>query len=163
MTSKFRTRFFGLCISLAFTTFTAMADNGSVRPENLNLKAYIKTSAQVLNNSVSTVKTFETNILSKKTNTVCVCEIMELRNNNVQISKVAVFAEKTNNGELGNDYKIAERVIRKERKQMKDVYFDEIKTDNKMAVPTSCMNLYLKLKKGTPELKLYDILNVNSK
>lgn len=163
MTSKFRTRFFGLFLSLVITTFTAKADNGSARPEHFNLKAYIKASAQVLNSNVSKVKALETNFISRKTNAVCVCEIMELRNNNVEISKVAVFAEKTNYGDMGNDYKIAERVIRKERKQMKEVYFDEIKTSSRMAVATSCMNLYSKLKKASPELKLYEILNANNK
>lgn len=162
MANIFRTRFYCLCLMMAVATLPAVANNGTVRPEQFNLSAFIKASAQVLNKNSVKAATFPENLRSKTKNTICVCEIMELRNNNVHISNVAVFAEKTHKGNMGNEYKMAERMISRERKQMKQVYFDAVKTNARLAVATNCLSLYIKLKEATPELKLYDILGVDS-
>ncbi|HRO45510.1 hypothetical protein [Agriterribacter sp.] len=157
------TRFYCLCIIMTVTTLSANAGNGTVQPKQFNLNAFIRASVQVFNGNAVKAETFPEQLKSKTANTVCVCEIMQLRNNNVQISNVAVFAEKTNKGNMGDGYKMAERMISRERKQMKQVYFDAVKTNARMAVATNCLTLYMKLKETTPELKLYDILDANSK
>ena len=162
MAKLFRTRFYCLCIIMAVATLPAKANNGTVRPEQFSLIAFLKASFQVFNGNSLKVEVFLENLKSKTENTVCVCEIMELRNNNVHISNVAVFAEKTHKGNMGNEYKMAERMISRERKQMKQVYFDAVKTNARLAVATNCLSLYMKLKEATPELKLYDILGVDS-
>ncbi len=163
MANVFRTRFYCLCIILTVVTLSANAGNGTVRPEQFSLSAFIKASVPVFNGNAAKAEALIAQLKSKTVNTVCVCEIMELRNNNVQISNVAVFAEKTNAGNIGNEYKIAERMISRERKQMKQVYFDAVKTNSRMAVATNCLSLYMKLKETTPELKLYDILDADTK
>ena len=162
MAKLFRTRFYCLCIIMAVATLPAKANDGTVRPGQFNLSVFIKASVQVFNGNTAKVEAFLKNLRSKTANTVCVCEIMELRNNNMHISNVAVFAEKTHKGNMGNEYKMAERMISRERKQMKQVYFDAVKTNARLAVATNCLSLYMKLKEATPELKLYDILGVDS-
>ncbi|HRN55915.1 MAG TPA: hypothetical protein PLL71_05655 [Agriterribacter sp.] len=164
MANVFRTRLYCLCFVLATAAaLPAKANDGTVRPGQFNLDAFIKASVHLLNENSIKLQAFMKNVRSKPANTVCVCEILELRNNNMQVSNVAVFAEKTNNGNMGNEYKMAERMISRERKQMKQVYFDAVKTNARLAVATNCLSLYIKLKETTPELKLYDILDADSK
>ncbi|HTN06399.1 hypothetical protein [Agriterribacter sp.] len=163
MAKLFCTRFYCLCIMMAVATLPAKANDGTVRPGQFNLSVFIKASVQVFNGNTAKVEAFLKNLRNKAAGTVCVCEIMELRNNNMQISNVAVFAEKTNKGNIGNEYKMAERIINRERKQMKLVHFDAVKTNTRIAVTTNCLSLYMKLKEATPELKLYDILDADAK
>lgn len=161
MASKFRTRFFCLVVSFSIAAMSAHADNGSVRPEQFTIRNFIKQTALRLKDNANHLNTLVSNVSVQPVNRVCVCEIMDLMNSNENLVQVAVFAEKVNSGNIGVNYQLAERSIKKERKRMKEVYFDSIKTNTKLAVNTNCKSLYNKLKKTNPDLKLYEILNAD--
>ncbi|HRP58510.1 hypothetical protein [Agriterribacter sp.] len=161
MANSFRTRFGSLCIVLAMTASSAKANGDAVQPEQFNLTAFIKASVNILGENGVKVDAFVDQLKKKKSTSICVCEILELQNNNSRFTNVAIFAEKTNKGNMASGYKTAERVIAKEKKQMRSVYFDTVSINTKMAVASNCLSLYMKLKAQTPALKLYDILDAD--
>ncbi|HRP32626.1 MAG TPA: hypothetical protein PKV73_12070 [Agriterribacter sp.] len=162
MENVFRTRLLTLSVLLMMMmSQTVKAAPETVRPLQFSLSNFLQTSVLAFKGNTTTVERLLNQIRNKKSNSVCVCEIMELRNNNQEVSNVAVFAEKTNYGSIGDEYKAAERQIRKERKQMKQLYYDKIITQERVAVANSCLSLYIKLIGYNPDLKVYDILNAD--
>ncbi|MBX3241597.1 MAG: hypothetical protein KIT80_11475 [Chitinophagaceae bacterium] len=150
------------CFALFFITaaVTAKAGEEAVHPFQFDLKVLAKASIHLFNGNAATVNSLLQRIEPRR-DRVCVCEILEVENNNIEYSNVAVLAEKENDGNIGKNYKIAEQQISVEKKQMKAIYFDKLKVNTKMAVATDCMSLYLKLSQKTSKLKLYDILNAD--
>lgn len=163
MLHVFRIRLFCLSATLLIFSLSVFANGETVKPAQFQLNVFIQASLPVLNGNTSMAEAYLNETGKKINKSVCVCEIMELRNNNSQVSNVAVFAETTNYGNMGDEYKKAERLIRKERKLMKQVYYDEIRTQEKLAAATDCLNLYIRLKGYHPDLKLYDILDADHK
>jgi hypothetical protein len=140
---------------------SAKANDESVQPEQFNLNAFVKASVSILDGNAARVEAFLNKLKNKESTSICVCEILELQNNNSKYTNVAIFAEKTNKGNIGNGYKVAERTIAKEKKQMRSIYFDAVKINTKVAVASNCLSLYMKLKAEAPGLKLYDILDAD--
>lgn len=163
MANSFRTRFGSLCILFTMTAFCAEANGGAVQPENFNLTAFVKASVNVLGENDAKIEAFLDKLKKKGSTSICVCEILELQNNNSRFTNVAIFAEKTNKGNIGSGYKAAERIIAREKKQMRSIYFDAVKINTRMAVASNCLSLYMKLKAQAPALKLYDILDADRK
>ncbi|MBX3257740.1 MAG: hypothetical protein KF862_26665 [Chitinophagaceae bacterium] len=163
MKTSLRTRFCSLFIVFSLVALAAKADGGAVRPAQFNLNAFVKASVNFMGGKSSKADAMLENLKSKRADRICVCEIMELQNNNAEFTDVAVFAEKINNGDMGKGYKTAEREIIKEKKQMKARFFDEVKVNTKIAVATDCLSLYMKLRQDTHGLKIYDILDADAR
>ena len=161
MTTSVRTRFLMMLFILAGAISSAHANEDAARPGLFNLNLFVQATVDMAKPGSAAARQLLDNTRNSNTNSVCVCEIVELQNNNAQFSDVAIFAEKTNNGDLGREYKIAEQKISKEKKQMKAMFFEKVKTQTKIAATSNCFSLYLQLKGRYPELKLYDILNGN--
>jgi len=163
MKTSLRTRFCSLFIAFSVIALAAKADGGIVRPAQFNLGAFVKASVNFMNGKSSKAEVLLEKLKSKNSDRICVCEIMELQNNNAEFTDVAVFAEKINTGDMGKGYKTAEREIAKEKKQMKAMFFDEVKVNTKIAVATDCLSLYMKLRQNTNGLKMYDILDADAR
>lgn len=163
MTTSLRTRFLMMLLILAGAMPSAHANEDAARPGLFNLNLFVQATIDMAKPGTAAAQQLLDNIRNTNTNSVCVCEIVELQNNNARFSDVAIFAEKTHNGNLGREYKIAEQKILKEKKQMKSMFFEKVKTQTKIAATSNCLGLYLQLKGRYPELKLYDILNGNIK
>lgn len=161
MTTSLRTRFIGILFIMTAIISSAKANEEAARPKQFNLNIFVHTAFNMDKQGTQAVDKLLKSYISRGSQSVCVCEIMDLSNNNYQVNNVAIFAEKTANGNLGNEYKTAERLLSKERKQMKSMFFNKVKTNTKMAVTSNCLSLYLKLKGQNPELKLYDVLNAD--
>lgn len=159
MTTSLRTRFLMMLFILAGAMPSAYANEDAARPGLFNLNLFVKATIDMAKTGTAASQQLLDNIRNSNTNSVCVCEIVELKNNNAQFSDVAIFAEKTNNGNLGREYKMAEQKISKEKKQMRSMFFEKVKTQTKIAATSNCVGLYLQLKGRYPGLKLYDILN----
>ncbi|MBX2921301.1 MAG: hypothetical protein KF746_03840 [Chitinophagaceae bacterium] len=163
MKTSLRTRFCSLLIVFSVIALAAKADGGAVHPAQFNLNAFVKASVNFLEGTSSKADAMLENLKAKRADRICVCEIVELQNNNAAFTDVAVFAEKLNNGDMGKGYKIAEREIAKEKKQMKAMFFDEVKVSTKIAVATDCLSLYIKLRQDSNGLKIYDILDADAR
>lgn len=162
MKTNLRTRFSALFTAVLLTaSLSATAGDEAVRPSQFDLKAFVRASLNFIGGNAYAADALVEKLQSKPTDRVCVCEIMELQNNNASFSNVALLAEKTNNGDMGRDYKIAERQLTKEKKQMKAQFFDKVQVNTKIAVATDCISLYIKLRQESLGLKLYDILDAD--
>lgn len=162
MRNLLRTRFVLLVALFSLLTFAAQAGDEAVRPSQFNLNAFVKSSVNFLNGkSARKAEILLEKVRTQQNDRICVCEIMELQNNNAEFTNVAVFAEKVNNGDMGRGYKTAEKEIAKEKKQMKAMFFDQVKVNTKMAVATDCLSLYMKLNQENIDIKMYDILDAD--
>lgn len=164
MKSFLRTRFCSLSIAFfLFGTLTVQAGDEAARPQQFELTRLVKASVNFIGGNSGRTDALIAKLKNWQNDRVCVCEIMELQNTNNQFSNVAVLAEKTNNGDMGRDYKLAERQITKEKKQMKAQFFDNIKVNARIAVATDCLSLYIKLRQEKTGLALYDILDADAR
>lgn len=163
MRTFLNTRLSSLIIAflLILAEFPAVAGHDIARPAQFNLREFVKASLNFLSGNTHKANAIITNLEAKKTDMVCVCEIMELENNNVHVSDIAVLAEKTSYGDIAGEYKAAERLVKKEKKQMKSEFYDHIKVNSRIAVATDCVSLYMKLRQETTGLQLYDILDAD--
>lgn len=159
MTTSVRTRFLTMLFILAGAMPSTYANEDAASPGLFNLNLFVQATIDMAQPGKAAARQLVDNIRNSNTNSVCVCEIVELQNNNARFADVAIFAEKTNNGNLGGGYKMAEQKISKEKKHMKSMFFEKVKTQTKIAATSNCFSLYLQLKGRYPELKLYDILN----
>lgn len=164
MKSFLRTRFCSLSvIFFLLCTLSVKAGDDVVRPHQFDLAKLVRASVNFLGGNAGKAEVLLEKLKNRQTDRICVCEIMELQNANAQFSNVAVLAEKTNNGDMGKGYKVAERQITQEKKQMKAQFFDDIKVNARIAVATDCLSLYIKLRQETTGLKLYDILDADAR
>lgn len=162
MRNLLRTRFVLLVALFSLLTVAAQAGDEAVRPSQFNLSAFVKSSVNFMNGkSARKAEALLEKVRTQQTDKICVCEIMELQNNNAEFTNVAVFAEMVNNGNMGKGYKTAEREIAKEKRQMKAMFFDQVKVNTKMAVATDCLSLYMKLNQENINIKMYDILDAD--
>lgn len=140
-----------------------MAGDEAVRPSQFNLKAFVKASLSFVGNNSYKVDALLEKLQSTPADRVCVCEIVELQNGNVSYDNVALLAEKINNGDMGHDYKVAERQIAREKKHLKARFFDNVQVNTRIAVATDCLSLFIRLRQESLGLKLYDILDADAR
>jgi hypothetical protein len=142
-----------LCIILVDNN--SFAGDASVRPVSFLPK-----------NFLSTVKNVDADFALNEINRskgakICSCQILNLESANYQHRNVAVFAEKTNHGNYSSDYKIAKDAIEKEKRHLRQMFYDKLKVVNKIAQTTDCRSLYIKLKGADSSLVMYDILDAD--
>jgi hypothetical protein len=94
---------------------------------------------------------------------ICSCQILNLQSANYVHRNVAVFAEKTNSGNSSANYKIAKQVIEKEKKHLRELFYDRMEVLHTVAETTDCKSLYNKLKGSDQSLVIYDILDADIK
>jgi hypothetical protein len=92
---------------------------------------------------------------------VCSCQILNLKSNNYQQHDIAVFAERSSRGHYSNDLLLANRTIEKEKKHIKQLFFDHLQVVDRYAENTDCKSLYLRLKQVNGSLAIYDILDAD--
>lgn len=92
---------------------------------------------------------------------VCACQILKVASNNEKLEYVAVFAEKTNYGELTNSFTVAISVLEKEKKLMKNQFYPKMKVVEKISVYSSCKTLAGQLRSVNGNLRVYEILDAD--
>ena len=98
--------------------------------------------------------------IEKNNAKICACQLMDVKSNNEDLQNLVVFAEKTNNGDLTNEQKIAMTVLQKEKKNMK-TFYSEIKITREIVVATDCGSLYKQLKGAYNNLKVFGTLDAD--
>ena len=91
---------------------------------------------------------------------ICACQLMDVKSNNEDLQNLVVFAEKTNNGDLTNEQKIAMTVLQKEKKNMK-TFYSEIKVKREIVVAMDCGSLYKQLRGSYNNLKVFGTLDAD--
>ena len=91
---------------------------------------------------------------------ICSCQIMNLESSNYSRRHIAVFAEKTNHGSAA-DFNAARNRIRRERKHLKQMFYDKVEVVAEISAEGTCRSMYVKLKSNDARLQIYEILNAD--
>ena len=151
---------------LCFAVQTGFAGQGSVRPVRsvYIASARIEKLDSVLNKRVSVMEVKkESELTSEEANTsgkICSCQVLNLESSNFDHRYVVLLAEKKNDGSAAA-YAIARDRIQKEKKHLKQMFYDKVKVVSEMEGTGSCKEMYYRLRKADVSLKLYEILNAD--
>jgi len=99
----------------------------------------------------------ETNSSEEK---ICSCQVLNLESSNFDHRYVVLLAEKKNDG-TGTAYTIAKNRIQKEKKHLKQMFYDKIKVVSEKQGTGSCKEMFYRLRKADVSLQLYEILNAD--
>jgi hypothetical protein len=152
---------------LCFTVHTGYAGQGSVRPVNkVNfISAPIEQLDSILTLRVSLVEVKkESELTSEELNSsegkICSCQVLNLESSNYDHRYVVLLAEKKNDGS-GAAYAIAKNRIQKEKKHLKQMFYDKIKVVSEVQGTGSCKAMFYRLRTADVSLQLYEILNAD--
>jgi hypothetical protein len=91
---------------------------------------------------------------------ICSCQILNLGSSNYDHRYVVLLAEKTNDGS-GEAYIVAKNRIQKEKKFLKQMFYDKVKVVAEMQGTGTCKSMFYQLRTADKNLKLYEILNAD--
>ena len=159
-----------LSYTLAFLCFAALnvfAGTGSVRPVNpiaFRLSHIVKLDS-VLSASVSVISVEKASPSSmdkaaESSSRICSCQILNLESSNYDHRYVVLLAEKTNDGS-SSAYNVAKNRIQKEKKHLKQMFYDKVKVIGEMQGTGSCKAMFFRLRSADSHLQLYEILNAD--
>jgi hypothetical protein len=91
---------------------------------------------------------------------ICSCQILNLESTNYNHRYVVLLAEKTNDGH-SSAFTIAKNRIRKEKKHLKNLFYDKVRVVAELQGAGSCKSMFYKLRLTDRNLQLYEILNAD--
>jgi hypothetical protein len=91
---------------------------------------------------------------------ICSCQILNLGSSNYDHRLVVLLAEKTNDGSA-EAYTVAKNRIQKEKKFLKQMFYDKVKVVAEMQGTGTCKSLFYQLRTADKNLRLYEILNAD--
>jgi hypothetical protein len=152
---------------LCFVVNAGFAGQGSVRPVKFmpSLSINIKKLDSVLSNEVSVVEIKKATEMSPEeanasAGKICSCQILNLASSNFDHRYVVLLAEKKNDGN-GSAYTIAKNRIQKEKKHLKQMFYDKVELVSESQGTGSCKEMFYRLKTTNVSLQLYEILNAD--
>jgi flagellar basal body rod protein FlgB len=148
--------------SFMLIAMASTAGEKSASPFNFTLQN-LSAAEKAIEASNASAGIFSVNAEKKEKNKsrVCACEILKLSNNNADQENVAIFSEITNNGDINAEYKTALEILQKQKKNMKDQYYDKVKVNQTITAPMDCKTLYMKMSKSDGGLVMYDIIDAD--
>ena len=93
---------------------------------------------------------------------ICSCQILNLSSSNYDHRFVVLLAEKKKDG-AGNAFLKAKNRIQKEKKHLKQMFYDKIEVVSEMQGTGSCDAMFSSLRKVNVSLQLYEILDADIK
>ena len=94
------------------------------------------------------------------TGKICSCQVLNLESSNFDHRFVVLLAEKKNDG-TRSAYTIAKNRIQKEKKHLKQMFYDKIEVVSEKQAAGSCKEMFYRLKTADVSLQLYEILNAD--
>lgn len=92
---------------------------------------------------------------------ICSCQLMNTDAGKVESQLIGIFAEKTLDGKVPNNYRLMNEFIRREKIYFKIVFVRSIELREEIKAETDCMSLFNKLKKENSGLRMYNIIDVD--
>jgi hypothetical protein len=152
---------------LCFVVQTGFAGQGSVRPVICNSFHSLRIGKldSILSGRVSVIEVKkESDRTSEQANTtdgkICSCQVLNLESSNFDHRYVVLLAEKRSDG-TGSAYTIAKNRIQKEKKHLKQMFYDKIKVISEKQGTGSCKEMFYRLRTADVSLQLYEILNAD--
>ncbi|HTS44168.1 MAG TPA: hypothetical protein VMH01_07205 [Puia sp.] len=145
-----------ICSACSFAlSFNTFAGNGSPKP----VSPFSPDFFALVRKIDSSLALSE--IQSSRTRKICSCQILNLQSSNYKHNNVAVFAEKTSQGNYSAASRIATVVIEKEKRHLRHAFYDRLQVINRFSENTDCRSLFSKLKGADHSLVMYDILDAD--
>jgi len=94
---------------------------------------------------------------------ICSCQILALQISYRRQRNFALFAEITKRRNVSSDLTVTRKLIEKEKKYMKAMFYDKVEVINAFSELTDCRSLFKKLKTDQKQLYMYDILDADIK
>ena len=91
---------------------------------------------------------------------ICFCQILNLGSSNYDHRLVVLLAEKTNDGSP-SVFSVAKSRIQKEKKYLKQMFYEKVKVVAEMQGTGSCKSMFYQLRSADSHLQLYEILNAD--
>jgi hypothetical protein len=158
----FATTIFFICLSAT----NLIAGNGSAKPVNTiglrtyqieHINAFLSTNLKDLTADPSGEQSADH---KGRTARICSCQILDLASSNYSERRVVLLAEKTSQGS-SRDYVMARKHLQKEKKHLKEMFYDKVKVVAESQSVGSCKSFYFKLKTADSRLQLYEILDAD--
>jgi hypothetical protein len=111
---------------------------------------------------MSNIKNYDAVYNKKAVSKVCACEILAVKSNRQAIENIAVFSEKTNNGDLSADFAVAKEVLEQEKKHMKFFFYQKMKVIQKIVTTGDCKTVFKQLQVQNTDLKMYELLDADA-
>ena len=149
-----------------FAVQTGFAGQDLARPVNRIsvASARIIKLDSILSDRVSVLEVKEkSELTSEEANSsgkICSCQVLNLESSNFDHRYVVLLAEKKNDGSDAA-YAIARNRIQKEKKHLKQMFYDKVKVVSEMQGTGSCKEMFYRLRTADVSLKLYEILNAD--
>jgi hypothetical protein len=150
-----------------FAVQTGLASQSSVRPvTNVSFdSARIEKLDSILSNRVSVMEVKKESELTPEeanssTGKICSCQVLNLASSNYDHRYVVLLAEKKSDGN-GTAITIAKNRIEKEKRHLKQMFYDKIQVVSEMQGTGSCKAMFCRLKTADVSLQLYEILNAD--
>jgi hypothetical protein len=157
-------------IFLCLTSFKIYAGNEIALPVKAatfhliqieKLDSFLRSTVTVISVQKVSEKANDDLESSKSGSHICSCQVLNLESSNYDHRYVVLLAEKTNNGS-SSDYKEAKNRLLKEKKHLKQMFYDKIKVVAEIQGTGSCKSMFYKLRTADSHLQLYEILNADT-
>jgi hypothetical protein len=113
-------------------------------------------------NTATLINSIKNAPVEKNNAKICACQLMDVKSANEDLQNLAVFAEKTNNGDLSNEQQITMQVLKSERKSLK-TFYSKVTITREIIVATDCASLKKQLKGAYDNLKVFETLDADIK
>lgn len=108
------------------------------------------------------VETDKSSKFSPTGNLICSCQILNMESSNYDHRYVVLLAEKANSGKA-SDFRKAKNRIQKEKKRLREMFYDRIQVVTEIETSGSCKSMFFRLKTANDRLQLYEILNADQR
>jgi hypothetical protein len=152
---------------LCFAALNSFAGPASVKPVNKisfslkqieKLDSFLRARVSVI--SVKKASELSVEEASASTGKICSCQVLNLESSNYDHRYVVLLAEKKNDGS-GAAFAVAKNRIQKEKKHLKQMFYDKVKVVAEMQGTGSCRSMFYQLRTANSSLQLYEILNAD--
>ncbi len=162
---RFTFTLFVLCL----TFIEVFAGSGTVRPVHTasfqisnkqvyKLDSFLRDGISVITVKKESDLTAE-EAASSKTR-ICSCQILNLESSNYDHRQVVLLAEKTNDGST-SAYAVAKERLQKEKKHLKNMFYDKVQVVAEMQAAGSCKAMFYQLRTKDKNVQLYEILDAD--
>ncbi|MBS1667101.1 MAG: hypothetical protein JST58_06985 [Bacteroidetes bacterium] len=97
----------------------------------------------------------------KNSTKICSCQILALQTSYRRQRNFALFAEITKRRNMSSDLHVTRKVLDKEKRYMRAMFYDKVEVINTFSEATDCRSLFKKLKTDHKQLYMYDILDAD--
>jgi hypothetical protein len=111
-------------------------------------------------NAAILIHSIKTAPVEKNNAKICACQLMDVKSTNEDLQNLAVFAEKTNYGDVENEQQATLQVLKSEKKNMK-AFYSKVTVTREIIVTMDCASLKKKLKGAYENLTVFETLDAD--